>query len=100
MKNIKSTSGLTHGRGISEDQRNIWLANRPIYAYIKSEMMPESSNDNKEMREDRINLDCEDTQKIKNFFECHDPFDVSEHHLYNIGILYGYFTFNIITSLF
>lgn len=38
MKSIKSSGGLTHGRGMDETQRTRWLQSMPFFAQISEEM--------------------------------------------------------------
>ena len=66
LKNAKS--GLTHGRGLEEIQRLIWLHSRPAFACLKYEFDQLYKNDNKhiniELTNNRIK---EDTEAINKF---------------------------------
>ena len=39
MKSLKSRGGLTRGRGVSENQRNIWLLSAPVIAQINDSLL-------------------------------------------------------------
>lgn len=87
MKSIKSSGGLTHGRGMDETQRTRWLQSMPIFAQISEEMkcvQEKSGNErNKELTESRIRRDQKDTTKIFQHLEQHSPF-TEDTYLYNI----------------
>jgi hypothetical protein len=66
LKNIKS--GLTHGRGLDEVQRLIWLYSRPAFAHIKFELNKLYKSNStaviKDLTDSRIKEDTKDILKI------------------------------------
>ena len=87
MKSIKSSGGLTHGRGMDETQRTRWLQAMPIFAQISDEIKSVQERNgteiNKDLTKSRRTRDHEDTSKIFQYLEQHTPF-IENEHLYNI----------------
>ena len=92
LKNCKS--GLTHGRGIDEVQRLIWLFSRPAFAHLKTELDQLYNKKEKmvikELTASRIKEDTKDILNILQYIENHDPFKVHSLNLVDIstGISY------------
>ena len=38
MRKLKTSGGLTHGRGLTEQQRNIWTLSMPVCAEVNQSM--------------------------------------------------------------
>ena len=87
-------SGITHGRGLEENQRLIWLFSRPAFAYLKYELDQLYENNdsytNKELRETRMKEDTEAINKILRYTKEHNPFNYDNQNLVDIstGISY------------
>ena len=83
MRSLKTSGGLTRGRGVDELQRVIWLLSAPVIAEVHEAMQKltgtyfVTSEQHKEMGSSRQNRDCDDTYKLINFFKRHDPFIVT-----------------------
>lgn len=82
-------SGLTHGRGIDELQRLMWLYSRPAFAHLKVELDHLNNTADKtvikELTESRIKEDTNAILKILQYIEEHDPFSVKSEHLVDIS---------------
>ena len=80
MRSLKTSGGLTRGRGMSETQRLIWLLSMPATAEINeatqefTEVTFSSSEQHKDTSEARISRDMKDTKSLLSFFEERDPF--------------------------
>ena len=81
MRSVKSTGGLTRGRGINEVQRSIWLLSTPATAEINRAMQEFSgvkyhtSDQHKEVSSTRIERDHRDALKIFEYLLDHNPFE-------------------------
>ncbi len=80
MRSMKTTGGLTRGRGLSETQRLIWLLSMPACAQLNNAMQDltgityETSEQHKDLSQARQVRDCDDTHKLVNFFQLRNPF--------------------------
>ena len=104
MASLKNTkSGLTHGRGLEEKQRLIWLYSRPVFAHIKSQLDNLHNNTSKDiikdLTESRIKEDTKDISKILEYLEQHDPFAIDNEHLVDISTGVSYSEANAHKSL-
>lgn len=81
MKNMKSRGGLTRGRGMSELQRDIWIAAMPSCAEVHDSMQNITglayitSDQHKESSESRQVRDAKDTLKLLSFLSHMNPFE-------------------------
>ena len=80
MRSLKTSGGLTRGRGFTEQQRLIWLLSMPACAET-NRAMPEltgvksnSGEQIKDMSKARQKWDAKDTLVILTTFEDRDPF--------------------------
>ena len=80
MRSLKTTGGLTHGRGMSEIQRLVWLLSMPVTAEINGALQEftgvnyTSSEQHKDTFASRIERDMNDTKKILAFMDARNPF--------------------------
>lgn len=80
MRSLKTTGGLTRGRGMTESQRSTWLLGMPACANVNSAMQDfagstyTSSEQHKDMTDTRLKRDEKDTRLIACFLEERDPF--------------------------
>jgi len=80
MKSIKSTGGLTRGRGMDETQRLIWLLSSPQCAEINHAMQEltsvsySTSDQHKDLSKARQERDVSDTRKLIFFLATRSPF--------------------------
>ena len=90
MRSLKTTGGLTRGRGMGEVQRLIWLLSSPICAEINNSMQHltsvnfEMDEIHKELRPARQERDTSDTHKIIQCLASKNPFDTQDHSLHSI----------------
>ena len=67
MTSMKTSGGLTRGRGMTEQQRLIWLLSMPVCAEINRAMLDltgvsySTGEQNKDISESRKNRDMKDT---------------------------------------
>ena len=90
MRSVKTTGGLTRGRGMSETQRLVWLMSMPACADINNSMQnltgtnfltSEQHKDTTKVRQER---DQQHTNTIIRYLSKRSPFD-SESSLRNIA---------------
>ena len=90
MRNLKTSTGLTRGRGMTEQQRNIWTLSMPVCAEVHHSLQELSGTirrtgeQNEDMAPSRVSRDWQDTNTIKKFLEERDPFECGQ-ALYNIA---------------
>ena len=72
MRNMKTSGGLTRGRGMTEQQQLIWLLSMPVCAEINRAMLDltgvyySTSEQNKDISESIKNRDMKDTKTMLN----------------------------------
>ena len=80
MRSLKTTGGLTRGRGLTESQQLIWLMSTPACANINLAMQQLTgvnyltSEQHKDVTKARQNRDAEDTSKLLEALKDWDPF--------------------------
>ena len=80
MKSLKSRGGLTHGSGMAESVRTMWINSMHKCASVHQVMTKVTKLDDEtevkhsEMRKSRIVRDGKDMRKILDWFRQHDPF--------------------------
>ncbi len=90
MRSMKTSGGLTRGRGMTEQQRLIWLLSMPACAEINRVMLEltgvsySTSEQNKDMTKARQDRDWKDTQTLLKYLHERNPF-TSEDHLHSIS---------------
>ena len=90
MRSLKTTGGLTRGRGFSETQRLLWVLSMPACAEINSSMQQltdikyATSEQHKEAMSARVVRDAKDTQEVLKYLTDRSPF-TSETSLRNIA---------------
>ena len=104
MASLKNTrTGLTHGRGLDEIQRLIWLYSRPAFAHIKNELNKLHKSTSaaiiKDLTDTRIKEDTKDILKILEYIEQHNPFAITSEYLVDISTGVSYPTANAHKSL-
>ncbi|KAK6186089.1 hypothetical protein SNE40_008194 [Patella caerulea] len=81
MRSLKSTGGMTRGKGMTETQRVQWLLAMPMCAAVNSSMQTlteisfSSSEQHKEMFGSRQKRDREDLITVFDFLEARNPFE-------------------------
>lgn len=79
-RSLKTSGGLTHGSGMTQHVRNVWLASRPDCGEINSLMqeltgsLRKTSEQNKDLSQHRQNKDWEDLKLLYSFVKDADPF--------------------------
>ena len=90
MKSVKTTGGLTRGRGLSEVQHLVWLFSCPTCLKINNTMQKFSSvaystsDQHKEATRARIERDLKDTKLLLSYLAERNPFS-DDSTLYNIA---------------
>lgn len=80
MRSVKTSGGLTRGKGMTETQRTQWPLSLPSCAEISKAIQDfcgttyHTSNQHKEAGESRIDRDISDTQEIISFLVERNPF--------------------------
>jgi len=91
MRSVKTTGGLTRGRGIGESQRTQWLLSTPACAEINSAIQEVtgtqycSSEQHKEAADSRQLRDDKDTVAVFQYLSSRDPFGSESPSLFNIA---------------
>ena len=81
MRSIKTSGGLTQGRGMSETQRLVWLMSMPSCAEVNNAMqnltgvMYHTSEQHKETTKARQERDYKDTNELITFLSQRNPFN-------------------------
>ena len=81
MKSVKTTGGLTRGKGLSEAQHLVWLMSRPSCLEINNTMQKFSSvsystsDQHKEATPARIERDLKDIMILLSFLRDRNPFN-------------------------
>ena len=80
---MKSKGGLTRGRGITKEQRAVWLLLGPACSVINEALQNLTlryviSEQHKDATPAHKKLDTEHTMKLLEFLETHDPFTKEE----------------------
>ena len=80
MHSMKTSRGLTRGRGMTETQRLIWLMSHPLCAEVNSAMQQltninyNTSEQHKDLTKARQDKDMTDTCELLEFLESQNPF--------------------------
>ena len=91
MRALKSRGGLTHGRGVSESVRLMWVKTMHRCASVHNAMsdltglLHKTSEQHTELGQSRIKRDNADLQKIINWFCYHNPFSVEDPSLRSLS---------------
>ena len=90
MRSIKSSGGLTRGRGLGVAQRTLWLLSMPACCEVNEAMQTltgthyESSDQHAEASETRKARDYRDISVIEEFLRDRNPFSLDDCSLRNI----------------
>ena len=91
MRSIKSTGGLTRGRGVTESTRQLWLGSLHRCADVHNAMSNltgayrNTSEQHIDLTRSRMKRDNEDLKIIDDWFDLHEPFDENELHLKSLS---------------
>ena len=84
MRSVKSTGGLTRGRGMSESQRAHWLLSMPVCSDFNNAVQEftdkafESSDQHKDSNKSRLARDNEDRSKFLQFLRANEGVKVDQ----------------------
>lgn len=84
MRSLKSRGGITRGRGVKESVRTIWTNSMHQCASVHLAMSAltgqhhKTSEQHIELGKSRIKRDNEDLEKLFDWFDNHEPFDINE----------------------
>ena len=82
MRRLKTSGGLTQGRGMTENQRLLWLLSRPAYAEVNQVMQEltgvnyNTGEQNKDMTAARQARDWKDTLTVLQYLQQQNPFSL------------------------
>ena len=92
MRAVKSRGGLTHGRGLTDSVRLVWIKSMHQCASLTAAptaLTETEHNGNNivhvELGKSRINRDNEDLNKLIEFLDQHNPFNQSDDRLCSIS---------------
>jgi len=92
MRAVKSRGGLTHGRGMTESVRVLWVKSMHSCATVYSALTCLSNLDQQrhdvqhvEMGKSRIQRDFDDVTKLITWFHSHNPFAVGDSRLFSLS---------------
>lgn len=80
MRSLKTSGGLTHGRGMTDLQHSVWLLSTPACAEISQAMQEitgilyEASEQHKETTQARLEKDFNDAATIMRYLLARNPF--------------------------
>ena len=83
--------GLTHGRGLTESVRTLWVNSQHVFSLIYSAVtsltdnQTVSSHQHEELGVTRQKRDAEDLDKISSWFKIHNPFDINRTQLQSLS---------------
>ena len=89
MRSLELSGDITHGRGVAEVQRNVWLLSNPICAiYSKAEQDKRNvkyanSEQHKDFSIPRITREKQDGLKMIQYFQERNPF-VANNDLFSL----------------
>ena len=90
MRSLKTSGGLTRGKGFEDYQRSLWLLSSPVCGEVSALMKdlqclnePENTK-HKESTAARQNKDHNDTRLFVNFLYTRNPFDTARTNLVSI----------------
>lgn len=84
MRSLKTSGGLTRGRGMSDTQRVVWCLSQPACAEMSMAMQEltcvryATSEQHKDLSDARLKRDAEDSQKVYCFLEWRSPFETGD----------------------
>ena len=91
MRSIKSRGGLTRGRGMEENVRQLWVSSMSYCAAVHDAMTSltgvkvQSSDQHQEMGFSRIKTDFKDSLKFFCWLEKRNPFVLEDAHLHSLS---------------
>ena len=90
MKSLKGRGGLTHGRGMTESVRTLWVYSVHECAIIRAALASLAGKDHSasphvELGKSRSSRDFQDLGKILHWFLAHNPFDLSDMRLHSLS---------------
>lgn len=91
MAGIKSSGGLTHGRGFEESTRLLFMLSRPICAEVchsifrVAGLTSDKPDGHRDLQQSRINRDMSDIQKLLEVFIERDPFSSASNKLVSLS---------------
>ena len=91
MRAIKGRGGLTHGRGMSESVRSLWVHSMhqcaSVHAAVTSLAGCDRASDtyHVELGKSRLERDFCDLSKVLEWFVAHNPFDISDSRLRSVS---------------
>ena len=91
MRSLKSSGGLTRGRGFEKNVRHLWVKSINYTAAVHEAMTSlsgikvKTSEQHADMGLKRRKKDFEDCQKFFNWFESRNPFNMEDSNLHSLS---------------
>jgi len=91
MKSLKGRGGLTHGRGMTESVRLLWVRSLHKCASVHSAVSILTDTDNTidtqhvELGKSRVARDLKDLETLLEWFQTHNPFETSDNRLRSVA---------------
>ena len=92
MRSLKSSGGLTHGRGMDESVRTTWVKTMHKFATVNSAMSQLTNLENASEYDDHVDLgrsrrrrDFDDVTKLLQWFEDRNPFSLRDKRLHSLA---------------
>ena len=91
MRSLKCKGGLTHGRGFTDEVRNLWVWSINHSASVHEAMSSlsgikvTSSDQHAEMSPKRMLIDTNDHMAFYRWIESRNPFNMEDEHLYSLS---------------
>lgn len=91
MRSLKTSGGLTRGRGMTETQRLVWVMSSPVCAEVNNALQEftgvnyTTSDQHKDLSHSRLSKDLTDTRAMVAFLNERNPFEAGENSLHSIA---------------
>lgn len=91
MRSMKTSGGLTHGRGVTDSILSKWVIGMPICAKVSDNIEAfcgvsyATSEQHVELRDSRQSLDISNTTTFINWIKMHEPFSVTRSELISLS---------------
>ena len=91
MRGLEIRGGLTHGRGVSESARLLWVKTIHFCGSLHNaisnltKVLHKTSEQHTELGQSRIKRDNDDLMKSSNWFKSHNPFTLEDSSLRSLS---------------
>ena len=92
MKAIKGRGGLTHGRGMTESVRLLWIRSmhkcasvRNALSFLTDPELTTTDNLHADLGKSRMDRDCKDLSLMLDWLQAHNPFNITDGRLRGVA---------------